>query len=323
MRNHPDASFGVFGVIQEVARYIREALPEEMKSKVPSKVSEKLGPAVMGPAPPLPVLYDVSPAEKLSPGRSWKVLVCLGCSPPYLGQDGDSWITLDGLFFPFFLVAQSWKTVCFFSEASSPVFSRPSRPEVGHQLQVSWGTGEIHGTVDAGKWLQERGTVRARANVNQAPKLCLTVWLSMTVRDFSRYSRWLSWKCGREPFSTPGELEVKAPIFQNHKLYWEWIWEWILVLPGQSTKFLMLICHASFWLGKCNCSTIASRLLRDGGTMRLGSQLEQWMSCYPKRKRPAHFPIAHGTFCAWTPVSRGKQAKHLHQVGQIKMIKIT
>jgi len=50
---------------EEVARYIREALPEEMKSKVPSKVSEKLGPAVMGPAPPLPVLYDVSPAEKL------------------------------------------------------------------------------------------------------------------------------------------------------------------------------------------------------------------------------------------------------------------
>ena len=127
------------------------------------------------------------------------------------------------------------------------------------------------------------------------------------------------WKCGREPFSTPGELEVKAAIFQNHKLYWEWI----LVLPGQSTKFLMLICHASLWLGKCNCLTIASRLLRDGGTMRLGSQLERWMSCYPKRKRPAHFPIAHGTFCAWTPVSHGKQAKHLHQVGQIKMIKIT
>ncbi|CAL1128554.1 unnamed protein product, partial [Cladocopium goreaui] len=57
---------------EEVARYIREALPEEMKFKVPSKVSEKLGPAVMGPAPPLPVLYDVSPAEKLSP--AWKDL---------------------------------------------------------------------------------------------------------------------------------------------------------------------------------------------------------------------------------------------------------
>eukprot|EP00435_Cladocopium_sp_Y103_P045915 s2089_g13.t1 len=57
--NFPDCTF------QEVARYIREALPEEMKSKVPTKVSEKLAPAVMGPAPPLPVLYDVSPAEKL------------------------------------------------------------------------------------------------------------------------------------------------------------------------------------------------------------------------------------------------------------------
>ena len=69
---------------QEVARYIREALPEEMKSKVPSKVSEKLGPAVMGPAPPLPVLYDVSPAEKLSPGS----LDGPGSSPPIFGTVG-------------------------------------------------------------------------------------------------------------------------------------------------------------------------------------------------------------------------------------------
>ena len=91
MRNHLDASFVFLAVskwinssivrrkLQEVARYIREALPEEMKFKVPSKVSEKLGPAVMGPAPPLPVLYDVSPAEKLSP--AWKDLEGLGCSP--------------------------------------------------------------------------------------------------------------------------------------------------------------------------------------------------------------------------------------------------
>ena len=42
---------------QEVAGYIKEALPEEMKGRVPSKVSETLGPAVMGPAPPQPVLY--------------------------------------------------------------------------------------------------------------------------------------------------------------------------------------------------------------------------------------------------------------------------
>ena len=50
---------------QEVAKYIKEALPEDMKERVPSTVSDKLGPAVMGPAPPKPVLYDVSPAEKL------------------------------------------------------------------------------------------------------------------------------------------------------------------------------------------------------------------------------------------------------------------
>lgn len=47
------------------ARYIREALPEELKGNVPSKVSDRLGPAVMGPAPPLPVKYDASEAEKL------------------------------------------------------------------------------------------------------------------------------------------------------------------------------------------------------------------------------------------------------------------
>ena len=50
---------------EEVARYIREALPSELKGNVPSKVSERLGPAVMGPAPPLPVRYDASEAEKL------------------------------------------------------------------------------------------------------------------------------------------------------------------------------------------------------------------------------------------------------------------
>ena len=122
---------------QEVARYIREALPEEMKSKVPSKVSEKLGPAVMGPAPPLPVLYDVSPAEKLSlgslegPGRSFKVLEGLGCSP-YM------WVGFrcTGCILPSFFHFFSWCPVTkhsfFFPLEASSV-----APEVGHQLQVS------------------------------------------------------------------------------------------------------------------------------------------------------------------------------------------
>jgi len=50
---------------QEVAGYIKEALPDDIKGRVPTRVSESLAPAVMGPAPPHPVRYDVSPAEKL------------------------------------------------------------------------------------------------------------------------------------------------------------------------------------------------------------------------------------------------------------------
>ena len=50
---------------KDVAQHIRAALPEDLRSNVPSELSTELGPAVMGPAPPLPVLYDVSPAEKL------------------------------------------------------------------------------------------------------------------------------------------------------------------------------------------------------------------------------------------------------------------
>ncbi|CAJ1397325.1 unnamed protein product [Effrenium voratum] len=50
---------------KEVANYIRDALPEDMKAKVPTKVSEKLGPTVLGPPPPLSVAYDVAPTEKL------------------------------------------------------------------------------------------------------------------------------------------------------------------------------------------------------------------------------------------------------------------
>jgi len=48
---------------KEVAEYIREVVPEEMKTNVPTQVSEKLGPAMMGAPPPLPVLYDTSAAE--------------------------------------------------------------------------------------------------------------------------------------------------------------------------------------------------------------------------------------------------------------------
>ena len=50
---------------KDVAQYVRDALPEDSKGHVPSELSSELGAAVMGPAPPLPVLYDVSPAEKL------------------------------------------------------------------------------------------------------------------------------------------------------------------------------------------------------------------------------------------------------------------
>ncbi|CAE7564970.1 CCR1 [Symbiodinium natans] len=50
---------------REVAEYVREALPEDLKANVPEELSSELGPTVMGPAPPLPVLYDVSPAERL------------------------------------------------------------------------------------------------------------------------------------------------------------------------------------------------------------------------------------------------------------------
>ena len=48
-----------------VAEYVRQALPGALQANVPSELSSELGPAVMGPAPPLPVLYDVSPAERL------------------------------------------------------------------------------------------------------------------------------------------------------------------------------------------------------------------------------------------------------------------
>ena len=44
---------------------VRKAVPKELKANVPTAVKETLPPHVMAQSPPNPVLYDVSPAEKL------------------------------------------------------------------------------------------------------------------------------------------------------------------------------------------------------------------------------------------------------------------
>eukprot|EP00930_Biecheleria_cincta_P098606 TRINITY_DN90265_c0_g1_i1.p1 TRINITY_DN90265_c0_g1~~TRINITY_DN90265_c0_g1_i1.p1 ORF type:complete len:342 (+),score=63.95 TRINITY_DN90265_c0_g1_i1:178-1203(+) len=48
---------------RDVADLLRKVLPEDLRGNVPTRVTEKLGPTVLGPPPPLPVLYDVTPAE--------------------------------------------------------------------------------------------------------------------------------------------------------------------------------------------------------------------------------------------------------------------
>lgn len=50
---------------KDVVDFLRAALPEDLKGNVPTKIAETLGPTVLGPPPPQPVLSDVSPAEKL------------------------------------------------------------------------------------------------------------------------------------------------------------------------------------------------------------------------------------------------------------------
>ncbi|CAE8715553.1 unnamed protein product [Polarella glacialis] len=51
--------------LMDVANCLRDSLPPGAKERVPTQLSKKLGPTIMGPPPPLPVLYDVSPAEQL------------------------------------------------------------------------------------------------------------------------------------------------------------------------------------------------------------------------------------------------------------------
>ena len=48
-----------------IASAVREALPEAMRANVPTAVAETLNAPVLGQAPPNPVLFDVSPSEKL------------------------------------------------------------------------------------------------------------------------------------------------------------------------------------------------------------------------------------------------------------------
>mmetsp|Transcript_42258 Transcript_42258/g.122146 ORF Transcript_42258/g.122146 Transcript_42258/m.122146 type:complete len:350 (-) Transcript_42258:65-1114(-) len=48
---------------KEVAEYIRDALPADLQKNVPTQVSDKLGPTVMGAPPPNPVLYSTAAAE--------------------------------------------------------------------------------------------------------------------------------------------------------------------------------------------------------------------------------------------------------------------
>jgi len=50
---------------REVASAVRDAVPAELKANVPTAVSDVLPPHVMGQSPPNPILYDVSPAEKI------------------------------------------------------------------------------------------------------------------------------------------------------------------------------------------------------------------------------------------------------------------
>ena len=50
---------------RDIAAAARNALPESMQDKVPTKLGESFPPQVMGPRPPLPVLYDASPSEQI------------------------------------------------------------------------------------------------------------------------------------------------------------------------------------------------------------------------------------------------------------------
>eukprot|EP00808_Paulinella_micropora_P001730 g56695.t1 len=56
---------------EEVANYVRNGLPDAQRSKVPTRVSQKLGKAMFGPPPPHPVLFDCSPALSLLSARKF------------------------------------------------------------------------------------------------------------------------------------------------------------------------------------------------------------------------------------------------------------
>jgi cinnamoyl-CoA reductase len=49
----------------EIALAARDVLPDALKANVPTKLSETFPLQVMGPRPPLPVLYDASPSEQI------------------------------------------------------------------------------------------------------------------------------------------------------------------------------------------------------------------------------------------------------------------
>lgn len=49
----------------EIANAARDALPEDMKANVPSKLSETLPPPAMGPRAPNPILFDNSPSAQM------------------------------------------------------------------------------------------------------------------------------------------------------------------------------------------------------------------------------------------------------------------
>ena len=114
------------------------------------EVSQRLGSAVNGPAPPLPVLYDVSPAEKLSLGWFDHEALFLFDLPSLTFELRSFHGT------KYALGCGSWKIWC----------------EVRDTFPVGWNASEVHGAVDAGKWLQECKAVCSGYYVNHSPKCC-------------------------------------------------------------------------------------------------------------------------------------------------------
>jgi nucleoside-diphosphate-sugar epimerase len=72
----------------EIARCVKAALPDELKSQVATRVNETLPPPMMGAPPPHPVLYDASPSEQLLGIRYHSVEEMIGASVSTMLENG-------------------------------------------------------------------------------------------------------------------------------------------------------------------------------------------------------------------------------------------